>query len=734
MSDMLEKQKETTGRVTEVDEELRRRAEAIALFMGGDYNMTASVGPYGSGWHWDFVNNHVNMDAKDLLEEDEDVVRGVASHEGNHRSFSRPDYVKDLWQEPGFAFGYNAMEDPRVNQGGMKFRPGSKKWIKAYIDRDLGPGGGLDYQGMQQEARDRLGYVPKHMQWGAEMIRYWHDKELSGDIQTKEDVDRFLQEIPDESVREKIASSISNFEDFYQALPDSKDEVEVRKKAKESSRNFKDKIWPSYKELVKQAYEDQSMVRMAQDEMDDQKSQSQSDQQGGSSLPQSIKNEIKERMEDSGSSSGSKSQSEQNQNGQRGQEESKQSQSGQENQQFGSGTGTSEGQKESGQKPTTIPWDKLSDKAKQAIMDAFDQLPEFQKNKYREQAKRDLEDAEDDANEKLRGKMIDPNSAKTHKEQREADEHVRQDQDAQLMANELVKEMEERRKKILEQMVANPYHEVLVEADVAATIRKLDHEYKRIFSPDENPSVRHSYAGLRPSMYRAMQKEADPKRGNVFEIKGRPLERSHRFLWLVDMSGSVQHIIPEVFKFLVIATELSNKYGLESSIVGFTDSFPNDIKVYKDFSDKRLNKQVRDQIGMIIPDCMSMASGTPTIEATRESFKILKKRMNSNPMQHNYFITLTDGVPNSGAESLKQEIEKLQKDRSIVTCGFGIGPGTDFVNEAYPPLHERIKRDLAKLLGGNPQKIGSSFQSAIEFANASVIIMKYMVEHPELFH
>src|SRR4051812_43562283 len=104
-----------------VDETLRRKAEALTLLMGSDYGMTVGIGPWNSGWHWDFVKNHVNMDLKDFVTESEDVVKGVACHEGNHRLLSRPEHVMDMWQQPGFAFGLNAVEDPRVNQGGIKF-------------------------------------------------------------------------------------------------------------------------------------------------------------------------------------------------------------------------------------------------------------------------------------------------------------------------------------------------------------------------------------------------------------------------------------------------------------------------------------------------------------------------------------------------------------------------------------------------------------------------------------
>jgi hypothetical protein len=270
--------------------------------------------------------------------------------------------------------------------------------------------------------------------------------------------------------------------------------------------------------------------------------------------------------------------------------------------------------------------------------------------------------------------------------------------------------------------------------DVANIIRVQDRDYKRIFSPSESPGVRHSYSGLRPSMSKAMQYEADPRKGNIFEIKGRPAEKSHRFEYLVDLSGSMTSKINEVFKVIVMNTELLNKYKIESAIYGFTDNLPGSMKSYKDFDRKKLMVEDRDKIGKMIEDCNS-GGGTPTLEATTRAFSIIEERNRRYPIHHNYFITLTDGQPTSSSpEELAAKIKEIRKNRNIITCGFGVGPGTQFVDEIYPALHPRIKKDIARSLGKGQDEIGNSFENAVQFANAYVIIMGYMVEYPELFY
>lgn len=709
-----------------IDEALRRKAAAIAIFMGGDYGMTADVGPWGSGWFWDFGRNHVNMDAKDLATESEDVVKGIASHEGNHRLASRPEHVQDLWREPGFAFGFNAVEDPRVNESGMHHRPGSRDWINAYIERDLDEGGGLNYQNMTEQTRQKIGYVPKHMQWGAEMIRYWYENEFGDQPLNDDQKQQFLDEIPEETVRNTVESSLDDFEDFYHAIPETKDEVEVQRKARISADIFKDRMWPKYKELVEQAYDEQALIEMIKDML--QNDQQIQQGQGGdgqsieiplSSLPQDIQDEIRKKIQEQQQA---KSDQQNKADGEQAGEQDDKQQSGQ------------AGDSGQGKAGTPIPWDELSDDAKQAAQEAFDDLSDNAKQGYNDKAKEELEAAEDDANEQLRGKMNDPRHTETHEEanQREAKEAAEEQQ--KQAVERARQELESRHQEALAAIPRNSYHEFLRMPDVASAIRTLDREFRKIFTPDEIPDTRYSYSGLRPTMRKAMGYAADRRKSNIFEAKGRPTERSHRFMWQVDCSGSMSDKIEETFKIIVTNTELAAKYDLETAVVGFTDRFDDNTKVYKEFEVKRLNNDVRDKLGEMIMDA---ASGglTPLLSSTKRCFKMLKDRMTRLPMEHNYFITLTDGgASDCLPEELAEQVKNIRKDRSVVTSGFGIGPGTEYVNEIFPQLHPRIKQDIAQALHKPLSEISNSFESASDFAVASVIIMRYMVEKPNLFY
>jgi len=718
-----------------IDEQLQKKAELISMFMGGDYDMTVGVGPYGSGWHWDFVKNHVNMDAKDLLESPEDVVKGVAAHEGNHRLVSRPEHVQDLWQQPGFSFGFNACEDPRANQGGIYQRPGSKDWIKSYIERDLSPGGGLDYKSIQKDTKDKLGYVPKFMQWGGEMINYWHEKEFNKAINNPQDLEKFLKNIPDEDVRKTAEKTITQFEEFYETIPHSKDENDVQIAAKKSCDTFRKKIWPQYKELVEKSINDQSMAQMIQDMIDNMDPKQSSSGNGKSqtisipfsSLPQDIQDEIKEKIENQkgsskseSSQSGSKSESnsnEQNQSGQgnEGQEQKNQSNDGDKN---------SSSQKK-------VPWDQLSDKAKEEVEKKYDQLSPDQKNNYQQQAEKDLKDSEDSANEKLRGQMSDPRYTETHQEQAERQSQEEQQKEMAKKNQKIIDSMEKKRQEAINKVEEDTYFYFLNLPEVAAMLRQGDREFKKIFKPNEQPNLRFSQSGLSVNMKKAMQMEADPRKNNIFEVKGKPETKNYRFLLLVDLSGSMADKIDEILKTIVRNSELLNKHGIEFAILGFSDNFTNNIRVFKSFDDKKLTLETRHNIGEMRSYC---DGGTPTLKATVDAYKNMLARMNKDNKPNNYLITLTDGNPTDGShEELLNLIKKIRKDNKILTAGYGFGPSTEFVNQSYPELHHRVKQDIARTLKKNVDEISNSFQDSEEFNQAFDIILMYMVKSPELF-
>lgn len=847
-----------------ISEALRRKAEAISLVMGGDYNMTVGLGPWGGGWNWDFVKNHVNMDPKDLATRPENENKGTAAHEGFHKDQSFPEYFMDIWGEPGVSFGINADEDPRVNHGGIAKNPGTGEWIDAYIERDLGPGGGLDYQGIKKDAQNTLGYVPKFMQGGAEAIRYWYEKDRKGLIRTKEDTEKFISQIPDDQVREYMKKTIDAHEEYYETISRSHDRMEKKKAAKQAADIFKDKILPDFRTLVEQSMKDQSMVNMLEDMM----SQGTPQQgQGGQmiavpfeSLPKEIQDEIKEKVKemkekakkDKQSKSkqdqgqGQKKQGEQGQGEQdekQGQDGAGSGQSGQEKQESGqgdqqgqegegqSGQGQQQSQQGSGQQQSgqgqsgsgqenqegqesqsgqgqqgqssqqagreqsresqsgagqqgqekqdqeagesggsqaqgqdqdssggkqssqgegsqdqaaeqgeegdegqadKIPWDQLSEKAKKEVEKAYDKLPDEKKEEYKEKAKEALENAEDAANEKLRGKMSDPRQTETHKEKRERQQKESQRQKDEMKNRQKIEDMERRREEAMSQIEEDDYHYFQTLPEVAAMFREGDRQFKKIFDPNEDPDTpRYSYTGLRPSMRKAMQYEADPRKSNIFEVKKRPEAKNYRFLILADLSGSMRYNVDEVFKIIVRNSELMNKHGIEFSIIGFTDTFDKNIKVYKYFDEKKLNQPIRRRIGEFRNEQMG---GTPTYSATNKAHEILLERMKKDPKSNNYFITFTDGQPTDcGEGDLLELINGIRKDKRIVTSGFGFGPGTEFTDRSYPPLHRQVKAEIARVLGKNPDEIGNSFTDAMEFSKAFDIILLNMVKHRELF-
>jgi uncharacterized protein YegL len=718
-----------------VSESIRRKAEIISLFMGEDYNMTVGLGPWGGGWNWDFVRNHISMDPKDLVNEPEDVIKGLASHEGSHRRVSRTERVMDLWQEPGFAYGFNAVEDPRANEGGMHFRPGTRDWIKAYIEKDLSPGGGLDYEGIEQKAKDSLGYVPDFMKWGAEMIRYWHGKELSSEITSDKEKQEFVKRIPDESVRDLVKKTLDYFEKYYKTIPTSGDEMEIQRKAMESSENFLENIWPEYQKLVKKSYEDHSMVKMLEDEMDNQNQSGgsngsgQQTQQTGKSgesgkssglpspssskLPGDVSKEIQEKQNQSGKDdSGKEQKSGQAQNGTTSQSE--------------------EGEQSEYGKVIKIPWDKLSEKAKQAVKKAFQNLPKDKQDEYREKARQDLENAEDDANSKLRGKMNDPRYIKTHEEQEAEDAKEKDDQnqsDSRKKAiKKMIDEIEDFKKKIPE----NPYFYYLNLPEVDLINRTLKADLRYTFKPDEDPDVRYTSTGLRPSMKNAMKSDADSRYSNIFEAHGLPTEKRYRFYILIDLSTSMAgDKIEETFKALVPIIENLNYYGVEFAIAGYSSDIKNTVNIYKSFEAKKLTWDLRNRIGEIILD---VGGGTPTYEATDISYRKLVKRMSQVNIDHNYFITLTDGDPtDSTYEDVLKYTQEINKSRKIITAGYGIGTGSGFVNKSYPELPREIKAVIARKIGKNIDEVGNDYDSAVEFGSVFAIIIGYMIKRPELF-
>lgn len=735
-----------------------KQAEIVALTSGANYDFIVKAGPAGSGSHWDPVHREYCYDSAIEEYPDRDAAFGVIQHEANHELVSSLDYVVDLWQEMGFSFGLNAVEDPRANQGGTKMLPGTKKWIQSYIEMDLSPGGGLDYKDIKKDARQDLGYVPKFMQAGAEMIRYWHDREFTGKIadpaqdpnKFQLDFDQFLDEIPDEDVRDFVKKAQPHFETYYHTIPSTK--AEKNKYAKESSDNFRNNIWPDYKKLVEKSFKDHSMAKMIEDMMN--QGQPQSGQGSGGqpmmipfeSLPKDVQDEIKKAIEDAQKEAGKQQQA--------GQGESQEGEGQQDEEQQGEGQ-ESQGQpqvsesEQSGAPKSKVPWDKLSEKAKEEVEKVFDdesKVSEEQKKKYQEEAKKELEGAEDKANEKLQGDMVDKSKTPSHQEKREGEEREVQrkkeeeyqrdrEQERQKEreeAQETIEDMQRRSDKAAESLRANPYFEFLEANDVKGIIQLWKNKFMPLFEPTVEPQKKYSATGIKASLKGGFKRAADKRYDKIFEVKGVPTMKSFRFSILVDLSGSMEgENLDQTMKTVVAMAEVWNAYGIEFEIAGFTDTFPGNIKVYKKFDDKKLTREIREKIGKMYYDG---GGGTPTKEATLKAYKSLKDRIKRRPMENNYFITLTDGQCTScSAAEMVTTVDKIVRERAAVTTGLGIGPGTEFVNKSYPMLPKVVRQKIASFLGKTFDETDNSFPDIFEFSQVFPKIIEFMIRQPQLF-
>ena len=93
----------------------QRQLSSLAYFIGKDFEIVVLLNKPGGGWYWDQEKNLIKVDPKDLLDKPMEYLRHVVSHEGGHRRISKIRGVipKEVWNEPGFSFLTNVVEDGR---------------------------------------------------------------------------------------------------------------------------------------------------------------------------------------------------------------------------------------------------------------------------------------------------------------------------------------------------------------------------------------------------------------------------------------------------------------------------------------------------------------------------------------------------------------------------------------------------------------------------------------------
>ncbi len=168
-----------------------------------------------------------------LPEDVDDPVRevglGRAAHEVWHVLFSRPELIFDepeLSKSLAFQALWWAIEDPRVNWLGLRKHPGAREWLDSALRRD--------FEGVDSPAEKRrfAQEVPIHIQFTHALIYEWFSA-------------RPDPRVSDPRVRAALAEAYPAIRRAY-FEPDAARSFEI----------IKNEVWPVYKKLVDEAYQD----------------------------------------------------------------------------------------------------------------------------------------------------------------------------------------------------------------------------------------------------------------------------------------------------------------------------------------------------------------------------------------------------------------------------------------------------------------------------------------------
>ncbi len=253
---------------------------SLAYFVGKDFKIPVLLNEPGGGWYWDQEKNHIKVDPKDLLEKPMEYLRFVICHEAGHRRISRIIDVipKEVWQQPGFPFFFNALEDTRTNTAVAEYYTRFKdQMIDAY---DL-----LDQEHRAQvQAKAELGHQPKSMQAGFEYIKQWLKwYQWTDDPENREkeyDFPDISGDLPEE-VKTVIKKTIKQGESSWTRFPtrdmaDGREsdenrltgEASITAHAKHAYKIDYEQIWPEFKKLVDQDIERQTQQEALQKAME----------------------------------------------------------------------------------------------------------------------------------------------------------------------------------------------------------------------------------------------------------------------------------------------------------------------------------------------------------------------------------------------------------------------------------------------------------------------------------
>jgi len=658
----------------------RQILSSLASFIGKDFTMPVELNDPGGGWHWDFDQNVVRIDPKDLLEKPMDYLRFVISHEGGHRRVSRTEYIPlEEWKQPGFPFMMNAIEDPRVNNFVAEAYPlFGKQMVDAYAS-DM-----QEETKAKEKSKEKLGFRPRFMQAGFEYIKQWfretqgQEPELSSDLpdDVRGVVSRTLEAARDSWLRYPSRAEADKSEDTITAY--SKTSYEINR----------DAVWPLFKTLVERDKNDQEQQEFLKDV--------QQQMEGQSPFLDGLTPEEREALEEAIAQAVQKA--------------IEQSLAG----------GKPQGQGEQGEqsdappegKPAVIDLDSLPESLKEKIRAAIESLPPEERRKLEEQAEAALKEFADTVAEAIRGKLIPtPEEAKEAKEQKEAPPEGKKDMPKTDPHPEV-----ERFKREVEKLLArdaNAYE--ATRREVVPIIDALENDLREIFTERRARRwLKGNPTGKRINMTQRMQERAKgvpAVQSKAWERREMPTEEDYAITMLVDLSGSMRQDgkIQETFKAVVALSEVLNRLSIKTEIIGFNDR----LYPYQSYGEE-IAAQMREQMGGMLKEVFDFSDNAKANYnddgwALRQASERLAKQKESEK----FLIVLSDGRPEESPShprskhDLSREVRTILEETDQYLVGLGIGPGTGHVAHYYPHSIADIAAD--KL----PEKLATLLRNVI---------------------
>ena len=257
-----ERSKEEVFEKIDIPEEEWRLLKIIAQRVGGDFGMEIKIGKPGEGSFFDTQNCSITLDPLHIKNNPE-KVKFIAGHEGAHRAITpgpkeiglSEEETEKLYSQIGFGYLQNVIEDTAVNDWLVKRFPGLELYMKKFYDEALKEENEVLVTPEIKRFFFQLGYWPKFVRYGSEVIRDWYQKRFSKNL--------------DPVVEKALQRTINYVRESTNTIPDpqrvsrSKEEIiDVAQKRFENNTNY---IWPEVKKLVEMDLHIEEQRQMIED-------------------------------------------------------------------------------------------------------------------------------------------------------------------------------------------------------------------------------------------------------------------------------------------------------------------------------------------------------------------------------------------------------------------------------------------------------------------------------------